>query len=114
MTTKKRITAFKLVRMRKNGSLGPLFINRRQVIPINRWLHAECHPTKGFALRPGWHCCAQAHAPHLTMKGRVWCKVLIDDYVEHQRPKAQGGLWYLANRMKVLDIVEPMPGWRTL
>jgi len=47
--------AYKLLKLRKDGSLGPLFINRKQKIPIGKWLTAECHPTKGYALRPGWH-----------------------------------------------------------
>ena len=58
MATKK-ITAYKLFRVRKDGTLGPLFINRRQVVPIGEWLTAEEHRTKGFAFRPGWHCTAR-------------------------------------------------------
>jgi hypothetical protein len=94
--------AFKLLRKRKDGSLGPLFINPRQRIPLGEWLQAECHPTPGFAVRPGWHVSPQPHAPHLSMKGRVWCEVGIHDYTLLQRPACQGGIWLIANRMKVL------------
>jgi hypothetical protein len=85
--------AYKLLRVRKDGTLGPLFINKRQVIPIGEWLQAENHPTKGYAVRPGWHVCPQPFAPHLTDKGRVWVQVEIEDYLEFTRPASQGGMW---------------------
>jgi hypothetical protein len=94
--------AYKLFRKRKDGTYGPLFINRKQRINAGEWLQAECHPTKGYAYRPGWHCCAEPLAPHLSKKNRVWCKVMITQYTEHQRPESQGGLWYTADRLKVL------------
>jgi hypothetical protein len=96
------MTAYKLFRKRKDGSIGPLFINRKQVIPINEWLPAEYHPTQGYAVRPGWHVCAKRSAPHLSKKGRVWKKVEVLNYSKFVRPKAQGGIWYLANWMKVI------------
>lgn len=99
---KKRKTGYKLFRVRKDGTLGPLFINRRQRVPIGRWLPAESHRTKGYAYRPGWHVCSEKSAPHLTEKDRAWYLVEIEDYQELQRPESQGGLWYLANRMRVL------------
>jgi len=82
--------------------MGPLFINRKQVIPIGVWLQAEDHPTKGYAHRPGWHVCMAVMAPHLTMKGRKWCEVEVEDYVELKRPAFQGTKWYIAQRMRVL------------
>lgn len=97
--------AYKLLRKRKNGTLGPLFINRRQIIPIGKWLEAENHPTKGYAVRPGWHTTSKPEAPHLSMRDRIWMKVEIEDYTELRRPASQGGLWWLANRMKVLGEV---------
>lgn len=97
--------AFKLVRVRANGTLGPLFINRRQVLPVGVWLQAENHPTKGFAVRPGWHVTAAPVAPHLSKRGRGWITVEVEDYIEVFRPKSQGGLWFLAQRMKVMPSV---------
>jgi len=94
--------AYKLLRKRKDGSLGPLFINRRQRIPIGEWLQAEDHPTKGYARRPGWHVAAEPSAPHLSEKGRVWMEVEIDDYYRFPRPKSQGGEWLIANQMRVI------------
>lgn len=98
--------AYKLFRRRNDGSLGPLFINRRQHIPIGRTLRAECHPTRGFAVRPGWHCCAEKKAPHLSTKGRVWCEVDINGFTEHMRPISQGGLWYTAKSMRIIRILD--------
>ena len=98
--------AYKLLRRRKDGSLGPLFINQRQRIPIGEWLEAEDHPTKGFAHRPGWHCSHEPKAPHLSMKGREWFKVVIDNFYEFERPEHQGGRWFIAGKMIVLGQVE--------
>lgn len=50
------IVAYKLFRVRKDGTIGPLFINRPLVVVPGQWMEAESHPTKGFALRPGGHC----------------------------------------------------------
>jgi len=94
--------AYKLFRKRKDGTYGPLFINRKQKLITDYWYDAEEHPTKGFAYRPGWHCCAEPLAPHLSKKDRVWCVVKIDDYTRHQRPEAQGGLWFTANSMQII------------
>lgn len=94
--------AYKLLKVRKNGTIGPLFINQKLVIPINVWLNAESHPTKGYTYRPFWHCTSQPVAPHLSEKGRCWYEVEIEDYTEMIRPPCQGGVWYLANKMKIL------------
>lgn len=103
---KKELVAYKLLRKRRNGTLGPLFINRGQVIESNEWLKAENHPTKGFAERPGWHCTLKPVAPHLKMnlksgEKRVWCKVLVRGAERFNRPESQGGTWVLANGMKL-------------
>jgi hypothetical protein len=99
--------AYKLVRKMADGSLSPLFINQSMRMPIGEWMEAECHPTKGFAVRPGWHCTCQPEAPHLSPKKRVWVEVDIEGVEEHQRPENQGGLWYLAERMKVNKELTP-------
>lgn len=99
------------MRLRKDGTLGSLFIDRKSIIPIGVWLEAECTPTKGFAVRKGFHCCYEMNAPHLkkTLSSgevRVWAKCEVEDCTEFNRPESQGGKWILANRMRVLDIVE--------
>jgi hypothetical protein len=97
---------YKLFRVRKNGTLGPLFINRQLVIPVGTWLAAEEHPTAGYAFRPGWHACLRPVAPHLKHgKGRVWARVELEGTTLHARPAAQGGTWVLAQRLRVLEIL---------
>jgi len=102
------IIAHKLFRERKDGSITSLFINKTRTLPVGEWMVAENYPTNGFAVRPGWHCTEKPCAPHLKMKlkngeVRVWKKVLIDDYTEFKRPENQGGLWFLAKRMKIMN-----------
>ncbi len=98
--------AYKLVRRLKDGGLSPLFINKRSRIPIGVWLDAEEHPTKGFAVRKGWHCTLKPFAPHLSKKNRVWVEVEVGDYEIYTRPNSQGSLWVLAQRMKVIRIFD--------
>ena len=98
--------AYKLLRVRKNGTLGPLFINRRQVIPIGIWLDAEDHKTKGYAHRKGWHCTIKPIAPHLSKKNRIWCKVMVKETEKYNRPESQGGTWILAQKMKLIKILK--------
>ncbi len=95
--------AYKLFRKRKDGTYGPLFINRKQKLDTGVWYFAEDHKTKGYAHRPGWHACAKPVAPHLSKKDRVWCKVVVSDVTRHQRPDSQGGLWFTANVLKIVE-----------
>lgn len=97
--------AYKLFRVRKDGTLGSLFINPRARLPIGEWVEAEAYETKGFAYRPGWHSAAKPNAPHLSTRGRRWFKVQIQDFYSHQRPANQGGLWYTSRLMKILKEV---------
>ena len=103
--------AYKLMKLRKDGTLGPLFINSSMRIPVGEWLEAEDHKTKGFAHRPGWHCCFEPNAPHIKKEpksgeNRVWCKVQIKGKTrKYDRPESQGGAWVLANNMRVLEII---------
>ena len=102
--------AYKLFRLTKDGQLAPLFINRKLRVPISEWLDAECHPTKGFAVRRGWHLTLLPRAPHLkdelkSGEKRVWCEVECDDFEYFTRPESQGGLWVLSQRMKVNKIL---------
>lgn len=102
--------AYKLLRLRKDGTLGPLFVDRSLVIKVGEVYVAKDNlPHPGLAHRPGFHCCAKPVAPHIklllkTGERRVWCKVDIGGYVKHLRPESQGGLWYTARAMRVLYI----------
>ena len=98
--------AYKLFRKRNDGTYGTLFINRRQRLTTSNIYMAEDHQTKGYAHRPGWHCCEKPQAPHLSKKARVWCAVDITDFTSHIRPAKQGGKWYTANYIQILYEVE--------
>lgn len=94
---------YKLFSVKKDGSIGPLFINRRQRLSLNVWYDAEDIPTKGYAHRPGWHCTLRPEAPHLSEKDRKWYKVEVEDFEYHKRPESQGGMWVLAQRLRILE-----------
>lgn len=95
--------AYKLIRKLKDGSLSPLFINKKSRIPIGVWLIAEEHPTNGYAVRKGWHCLLKPIAPHLSTKNRVWVVVEIEETELYQRSESQGGTWVLAQKMMVIN-----------
>jgi hypothetical protein len=98
---------YKLFRKRKDGSLGPLFINRKQRLVPNTFYFAEAHHTKGYAFRPGWHICAEMKAPHLRQGGdRVWAKVEFDPMDIIKRPESQGGTWYLGTWINILEVYD--------
>ena len=104
------VMGWKLFRRRKNGTLGPLFINRRLVITVGYWHEAEDHKTSGYAHRPGWHACLNPIAPHLKQGGdRVWCRVELQGCQLYKRPESQGGEWVLAKRMRVVEVCD---GWQ--
>lgn len=94
---------YKLFRKRKDGTYGPLFINARQRLVLGVAYEAEDHPTKGYAHRPGWHVCGQPRAPHLSERGRVWCRVEFEPTETLDRPESQGGRWYLGSRLQIIE-----------
>lgn len=106
--------AYKLLRIKKDGKLYPLFINKTVATTIGGWMEAEYHPTPGFQPRKGWHVCFLPLAPHLKLQlangeRRVWVECEVEDWVSYDRPESQGGAWCLAQRMKinrVMDIEE--------
>lgn len=76
----------------RDGKLYPLFIGKKEETKMGEWLRAEHLPTKGFAVRSGWHIGANLpSAPHLigadgtykSQRGknfkRVWCEVEYND-----------------------------------
>lgn len=46
---------YKLFEQDPDGNLYALFIDKKTVMPVDEWLQAENHPTKGFSNRPGYH-----------------------------------------------------------
>jgi hypothetical protein len=98
----KRLTGYKLFRKRRDGSYGPLFINRKLKLEPGVDYPHEDHPTKGYAHRPGWHICRAPNAPHLSERGRVWCEVEFEPMSVIFRPENQGGVWHLGRSMKIV------------
>jgi len=94
--------AYKLFKERKDGSIGSLFINKKEILPLNKWIIAKKFPTKGYKFRPFFHCTNLPIAPHLSKKGRRWYKVEMKQFSIMNRPISQGGIWYLAKKIKVL------------
>lgn len=94
---------YKLFRKRRDGTLGPLFINKKQVLIAGETYQAEEHRTPGYAFRPGWHICKEPEAPHLSKRGRVWCKVEFTHKQTLNRPESQGGVWYLGHTIKIIE-----------
>ena len=94
--------AYKLFRVRADGTLGPLFINASQRIPVGEWLSSEYHPTKGFAVRQGWHALPQPSSTRLSEQGRAWYQVELDGATVIPRSDGQGGTFIVADRLKVL------------
>jgi len=101
--------AYKLLRRKKDGSLGPLFVGRASRLSFGVTYEARSDlPHPGLAHRPGFHCTRAPCAPHIKMRlkngeERVWCMVEISgEITPHQRPASQGGLWYTAEKMRLL------------
>lgn len=46
---------FKLFEQDRFGNTYPLFIDKKEVIPVGVWMQAKFVPTKGFSPRGGWH-----------------------------------------------------------
>ena len=63
---------------------------------------AHCSSTRASASR----LTTKPEAPHLSMKGRVWCKVEVAGmWHTFDRPEAQGGTWILSPWLKVTEIL---------
>lgn len=119
------MVVYKKVRILKDGNAYPLFIDKRKPFVFGEWMHAEYHPTKGFAPRSlgkdadgneigGWHCCYKPEAPHIADKlasgeVRVWMKCEAKGKMQkYDRPESQGGAWLLVEWLKPLEIVREM------
>lgn len=102
--------AYKLVRLGKDGKCYPLFINKHQAFEFGKQMIAGCYPTKGFAVREGFHCCFKPIAPHLkeqlaSGQQRVWIELEVEDFTTYDRPESQGGEWILAKKITPIRIV---------
>lgn len=97
--------AYKLFRVRRDGSIGSLYFDRKARLVTGEWLTAiEGIRQKGFEYRPGWHCVPRPYSPHLSIRHRKWYVVEIDPESSYEiaRPDREGGTWIIAERMKIL------------
>ena len=81
----------------RTNKLYPLFIGKTEETKVGEWVHAEFIPTKGFAVRAGWHLGLIPSAPHLigadgTYKSkrgknfeRVWCVVEYNNSYDYTK-----------------------------
>lgn len=86
---------YKLFEMDADNNLYPLFIGKKEAMPMGQWLKAQVLPTKGFATRPGFHLGEVCSAPWLmsadgtykSQRGkrwkRVWCEVEYDASIDY-------------------------------
>jgi len=132
-TPKRTVRAYKLFRVKKRepDKLFPLFIGKREAIPMGQWVPAKYLPTKGFAKRAGWHSGILPNAPHLMRRDgtlaadRVWAEidvpadvdwqsradatrtgdikseVPVGGYYRFKRAGLQGGTWIISGSMRV-------------
>lgn len=122
VSAESHIIVYKKVRVDRNGTPLPLFIDNKKPFVIGEWMHCEYHPTKGFAPRScgtddngnpigGWHCCFQPIAPHLadqlsSGERRVWIKCEAKGQRQvYDRPWNQGGSWILIEWLRPLAIL---------
>lgn len=105
--------AYKIFRIRKDGSIGTLFIDKRARLEIGQWYRAKDLPTKGFAHRPGWHSCSSLSAPILEntrtarRENRWWFEVEIKEATPNPRPLKQGGMCYISPWIRIVRRVKP-------
>ena len=97
-------TGYKLFEMDECGNLYPLFIDKNTIIPVDNWVQAEIHVTRGFAARPGFHIGEIPAAPWLMS---------ADGTYKSQRRKKWKRVWakveYIANN-DYTDYVQTLPG----
>lgn len=113
---------YKKVRVLKDGKCYPLFIDKTKPFEFGEWMHAEFHPTKGFAPRSlngvdsenpigGWHACFTPLAPHIadelkTGEKRVWMECdAAGEIKKYDRPESQGGAWVLVEWLRPLRLL---------
>ena len=106
-------TGFKMLEQdRRTGQLYPLFINRFKAVSQGVWTKAENIPTRGYAVRPGWHILTDLPiAPQLldesgqyrSRRGkyfrRVWCRVSFPMDVNYNTYLAANGLKDMKDRI---------------
>jgi hypothetical protein len=100
----KILRGYKLFEQDPMGNLYPLFIGKKESMPMGEWIKAKILPTKGFSVRPGLHIGQICSAPWLmsadgtykSQRSKYWKRVWVEveyiadyDYTEEveQLPK---------------------------
>ena len=95
---------FKLFEQDEFGNLYALFIDKNTIMPIGEWLKAGSYPTKGFAVRSGYHIGQIPSAPWLMSANGIY---------KSQRRKNWNRVWaeveYVADN-DYTDFVKTLPG----
>ena len=94
--------AYKVLRRRKSGTLGSLYINKGAVLPVGEWLDAELHVTKGYQPQIGWTAYCNA-VPPISMKGReLWEVDLGGNAKTEWSSYTASWMFVVSPRMKIL------------
>ena len=104
--------AYKMCRMRKDGTLGPMFVGTDEIFPIGVWVTAQMsfrrkldkvYSRLGWLkFRPGLHFAAIPYAPHIGIKENgvikymhddvVWCECEITDEIDYTLEAHERGM----------------------
>lgn len=96
--------AYKLLRVRADGTLGSLRMDAGRKLPPGEWLPAGNHARPGLAPHPGWHALTAPASKHFKMlPGRRWYRVELSSVTEYPRP---GEMWLVAGCMRIIAPVE--------
>lgn len=93
----KILRGYKLFEQDPIGNLYPLFIGKKEVMPIGEWIKAKILPTKGFSVRPGLHLGEICSAPWLMS---------ADGTYKSQRSKYWKRVWVLCEYIAENDYSE--------
>ena len=93
----KILRGYKLFEQDPMGNLYPLFIGKKEVMPIGEWIKAKILPTKGFSVRPGLHLGEICSAPWLMS---------ADGTYKSQRSKYYKRVWALCEYIAENDYSE--------
>lgn len=98
--------AYKLFRVRADGSIGSLLIDTGKRLETGVWYRAEDHrPRWGKTSNPGWHAVMEPNAPHLARKdGRAWYRVDLRGV--HPVRKRDGSIWLRSAEMRIVERVD--------
>ena len=96
--------AYKIFKVRKDGSLGSLYCDTKAKYYLDKWYRSSPYYHPKLKFRPGFHATLKPYAPHIKIKkNRAWYKIDVEDYTFFDRPACQGGKWLVCKKMKILE-----------